>query len=141
MPHYKYLIVGGGMTADAAVNGIRETDPHGSVGLISAEPNPPYSRPPLSKGLWKGEPPDEIWRGTERQRVTLHLGRNAQSLDLPRRSVADDQGRVYTFEKLLIATGATPRRLPLTMARSFTIARCMTTTPCARSPRKAGGLL
>jgi 3-phenylpropionate/trans-cinnamate dioxygenase ferredoxin reductase component len=112
MPHYKYLIVGGGMTADAAVNGIREADPDGSVGLISAEPNPPYNRPPLSKGLWKGEAPDGIWRGTEKQRVTLHLGQKAQSLDLPRRSVTDDQGRVYTFEKLLIATGAAPRRLP-----------------------------
>ncbi len=112
MPHYKYLIAGGGMTADAAVNGIREADPDGSVGLISAEPNPPYNRPPLSKGLWKGEAPDSIWRGTDKQRVTLHLGQKAQSLDLRRRSVTDDQGRVYTFEKLLIATGASPRRPP-----------------------------
>ncbi|MGO9269274.1 MAG: NAD(P)/FAD-dependent oxidoreductase [Terriglobia bacterium] len=112
MPHYKYLIVGGGMTADAAVNGIREADPDGSVGLITAEPNPPYNRPPLSKGLWKGEAPDSIWRGTDKQRVTLHLGQKAQSLDLRRRSVTDDQGRVYTFEKLLIATGASPRRPP-----------------------------
>ena len=40
MPRYKYLTVGGGMTADAAVNGIREADPDGSVGAISAEPNP-----------------------------------------------------------------------------------------------------
>ena len=37
MPHYKYLIVGGGMTADAAVNGIREADPDGPIGLIGAE--------------------------------------------------------------------------------------------------------
>ena len=55
MPHYKYLIVGGGMTADAAVNGIREADGEGSIGLISAEQNAPYNRPPLSKGLWKGD--------------------------------------------------------------------------------------
>jgi len=50
MLHYKYLIVGGGMTADAAVSGIREADRDGSLGVISAEPNPPYNRPPLSKG-------------------------------------------------------------------------------------------
>jgi NADPH-dependent 2,4-dienoyl-CoA reductase/sulfur reductase-like enzyme len=112
MPHYKYLIVGGGMTADAAVHGIREADSDGSMGLISAEENPPYNRPPLSKGLWKGEALEKIWRGTEKQNVTLHLGRQARSLDPSKKIVTDDQGSVYTFEKLLLATGATPRRLP-----------------------------
>ncbi len=73
---------------------------------------PPYNRPPLSKGLWKGEAPDSIWRGTDKQNVTLHLGRKAQSLDAPKKIVTDDQGSAYTFEKLLLATGATPRRLP-----------------------------
>ncbi len=112
MPHYKYLIVGGGMTGDAAVNGIREADPNGSVGLIGAEQDKPYNRPPLSKGLWKGEALDSIWRGTENQKVSLHLGRKAQSLDRAKKTVTDDQGNAYTFEKLLLATGATPRRLP-----------------------------
>ena len=101
MPHYKYLIVGGGMTADAAVNGIREADSDGSIGLIGAEQDTPYNRPPLSKGLWKGEAPDSIWRGTERQNVTLHLGRKAQSLDRAKKAVTDEQGSAYTFEKLL----------------------------------------
>jgi NADPH-dependent 2,4-dienoyl-CoA reductase/sulfur reductase-like enzyme len=112
MPHYKYLIIGGGMTADAAMNGIRESDSEGSIGLIGEELDPPYNRPPLSKGLWKGDAPESIWRGTEKQHVTLHLGRKAQSLDPRARRVTDDQGSVYTFEKLLLATGATPRRLP-----------------------------
>ena len=79
MPHYTYLIVGGGMTADAAIGGIREVDPSGSVGLIGADPHPPYDRPPLSKGLWKGKPLESIWRKTDRQGVTLHLGRQATS--------------------------------------------------------------
>lgn len=56
MKHYKYLIVGGGMTGDAATRGIRELDENGSIGMISQEPDPPYSRPSLSKGLWKGRP-------------------------------------------------------------------------------------
>jgi NADPH-dependent 2,4-dienoyl-CoA reductase/sulfur reductase-like enzyme len=112
MPHYKYLIVGGGMTADAAVNGIREADPSGSIGLIGVERDKPYNRPPLSKGLWKGEALDGIWRGTEKHNVDLHLGRKAQSLDRAKKAVTDDQGNAYTFEKLLLATGATPRRLP-----------------------------
>jgi 3-phenylpropionate/trans-cinnamate dioxygenase ferredoxin reductase component len=112
MPKYKYLIVGGGMTADAAVGGIREADAEGSIGLISAEKNPPYNRPPLSKGLWKGEALESIWRGTEKRGVTLHLGRKAESLDPANKTVTDDQGSVHTFEKLLLATGATPHRLP-----------------------------
>ena len=47
MPTYSYLIVGGGMTADAAVAGIRQVDSAGSIGLIGDEFNPPYDRPPL----------------------------------------------------------------------------------------------
>jgi NADPH-dependent 2,4-dienoyl-CoA reductase/sulfur reductase-like enzyme len=112
MLHYTYLLIGGGMAADAAAQGIRQVDPHGSIGLIGAEPDPPYDRPPLSKGLWKGEPLANIWRGTDSQDVTLHLARGARSLDLPNKQVSDDQGTVYTFDKLLLATGGTPRRLP-----------------------------
>ena len=112
MPHYPYLIVGGGMTAAAAAGGIREVDQGAVIGLIGMEPDPPYDRPPLTKGLWKGEPLDGIWRHIERQGVTAHLGREARELDPARRRVVDDQGTVYTYEKLLLATGGTPRRLP-----------------------------
>jgi NADPH-dependent 2,4-dienoyl-CoA reductase/sulfur reductase-like enzyme len=112
MPNYTYLIVGGGMTADAAVHGIRDVDPSGSIGVLSAERHPPYDRPPLSKGLWKGKPLESIWRKTESQGVKLHLGRTARHLDPQNRRVTDDQGTVYGYGKLLLATGGTPRRLP-----------------------------
>jgi NADPH-dependent 2,4-dienoyl-CoA reductase/sulfur reductase-like enzyme len=113
MAQYDYLIVGGGMTADAAVRGIREVDPTGSIGVISAEPDPPYNRPPLSKGLWKGESPETIWRHTDQAGAELHLGRQVTSLDLAGKAVTDDQGDRYTFGKLLLATGGSPRRLPV----------------------------
>lgn len=61
MPDYTYVIVGGGMTADAAAHAVREVDPTGSIGLIGAEPHPPYNRPPLSKALWKGDAEQTIW--------------------------------------------------------------------------------
>jgi NADPH-dependent 2,4-dienoyl-CoA reductase/sulfur reductase-like enzyme len=112
MPHYPYLIVGGGMTADAAVRGIREMDPTGAIGLIGAEADPPYARPPLSKALWKGEPLETVWRKTGDAGVTLHLGRRAMTLDPRGRRVTDDAGAGYTFDRLLLATGGTPRRLP-----------------------------
>ncbi len=112
MNPYDYLIIGAGMTADAAVRGIRELDSKGSIGLIGAENDPPYSRPPLSKGLWKGKPLEGIWRKTDRMQVDLHLGRSAVSLDPTQLIVRDDQGEVYQGKKLLLATGGSPRRLP-----------------------------
>jgi NADPH-dependent 2,4-dienoyl-CoA reductase/sulfur reductase-like enzyme len=111
VPDYTYLIVGGGMTASAAIGGIREVDTNGSIGLIGADEHPPYDRPPLSKALWKGKSVDTIWRKIEAEGVTLHLGRQARTLDPSSKRVTDNQGSVYTFGKLLLATGGTPRRL------------------------------
>ena len=112
MPHHHYLIVGGGMSADAAIHGIREVDSNGSIGLIGAETERPYNRPPLSKGLWKGKTIDSIWRGTDGTNAALHLGRTAGRVDPAQRQVIDDQGTEYTYDKLLLATGGTPRRFP-----------------------------
>jgi NADPH-dependent 2,4-dienoyl-CoA reductase/sulfur reductase-like enzyme len=112
MHRYKYLIIGSGMTADSAVRGIREIDGEGSIGLIGEEPNPPYARPPLSKKLWKGKPLERIWLKTEELGIGLHRGRRAVFLDPANREVRDDQGETYGYERLLIATGGSPRRLP-----------------------------
>jgi 3-phenylpropionate/trans-cinnamate dioxygenase ferredoxin reductase component len=113
MPAYHYLIVGGGMAADAAVGGIREIDPAGSIGLIGDEPHQPYDRPPLTKGLWKGKPLESIWRKAAAGEAALHLGRKVVTLDPAQRTVRDDRGMVYRYEKLLFATGGEPNRLPV----------------------------
>ena len=110
--HYKYVIVGGGMTGDAAIGGIREVDTDGSIALFGAETEVPYNRPHLSKGLWHGKSLDDIQRDTNRDGVDLHLGRCIKSLDVDSKTVTDDQGASYTFDKILLATGGTPRRLP-----------------------------
>ncbi len=112
MTHYKYLIIGGGMTADSAVSGIRERDSKGSIALISSEADAPYDRPPLTKGLWKDKPLDSIWRKTAQQNVDLHLGRTVEAIDPGGRSVTDTGGNVYTYDKLLLVTGGSPRQLP-----------------------------
>ena len=111
MPQYEYLILGGGMTADAAVHGIREVDGTSEIGVIAAEPHAPYARPPLSKALWKGAKPESVQLGTADQGVELHLGRNALELDTRGRRVTDDQRTTYSYGKLLLANGGTPRRL------------------------------
>jgi 3-phenylpropionate/trans-cinnamate dioxygenase ferredoxin reductase component len=112
MAAYRYLIVGGGMTGDSACRGIRERDQSGSIGLFGAESHEPYARPPLTKALWKGKEESSIWRGTPDLDVDLHPGVRIVGLDLDARTVTDDAGGEHSYEKLLLATGGTPRRLP-----------------------------
>jgi len=112
MKHHKYLIIGGGLAGDGATRGIRELDTEGSIGMISMEPDPPYMRPNLSKGLWKGRPLEKIWRKTE-ERAELHLNRKAAQLDPKKKYIRDHGGDEYTYDKLLIATGGSPNHLPL----------------------------
>ncbi|HJX48401.1 MAG TPA: FAD/NAD(P)-binding oxidoreductase [Gaiellaceae bacterium] len=107
----RYLIVGGGMTADAAAKGIREHDTDGTITLVGAEEHPPYARPPLTKKLWAGGDEAKIWRGTAERDVELVLGRRIVELDLDGHRAVDDQGDEYTYEKLLLATGGHPREL------------------------------
>ena len=107
----KYLIVGAGMTGDMAAKGIREHDPDGSITMIGADPNPPYKRPLLTKGLWKGAPEEKLWREPA-DGVELVTGRRIVSLDLAAHTATDDAGEEYAWEKLLLATGAQPREIP-----------------------------
>ena len=79
--------------------------------MIGRERHSPYQRPPLSKALWKGTPEEDVWIDIAQQRVELILGRVARALDTERKSVTDDKRTVYTFDKLLLATGGTPRHL------------------------------
>lgn len=112
MNRSKYLIVGGGMTADSAVRGIRKIDQQGTIAMICDERDPPYNRPPLSKSLWKNKPFESIWRKTGDLAVDVHLGRRVVTLDAAKKTVTDDAGNVYSYEKLLLATGGSVRRLP-----------------------------
>ena len=112
MPHHRYLIVGGGVTADAAVKGIRSVDPDGPIGLVSAELDPPYDRPPLTKGLWKDTAPESIWRGTADRGVDLLLGTRIIRVETDERTATDDKGTVHSWDKLLLATGGIARLLP-----------------------------
>jgi NADPH-dependent 2,4-dienoyl-CoA reductase/sulfur reductase-like enzyme len=107
----KYLIVGAGMTGDMAAKGIREHDSDGSITMIGADPNPPYKRPLLTKGLWQGAPEEKLWREPA-EGVELVTGRRIVSLDLEAHTATDDAGEEYSWEKLLLATGARPREIP-----------------------------
>ena len=104
----RYLIVGGGMTGHAAAGHPRAG--RRRVDAARAEPHPPYARPPLSKELWNGEE-ETVWRGTAELGVDLRPGR-ASSRSTPTSGGQGRRRREVPYEKLLLATGGTPRRLP-----------------------------
>jgi len=112
MKHYPYLLVGGGMAADAAAAGIREIDQSGEILIISAENDPPYKRPPLSKSLWKNEPLEKIWLNTAGKQVDVLTGQRVVQIRPDEKAVLTDSGEEFHYEKLLLATGGKPRSLP-----------------------------
>ncbi|RAN75379.1 pyridine nucleotide-disulfide oxidoreductase [Bacillus sp. SRB_336] len=110
---HDYLIIGAGMAAGAAAKAIHEVDAAANIGIVGAEAQPPYQRPPLSKALWKGDKSlDDIDLGTSATGAQLHLGRRIEALDRVAHTARDDHGDSYRYRRLLLATGATPRRLP-----------------------------
>ncbi len=111
-----YVIVGGGLAAAKAVEGIRESDATGSIVLVGDEERLPYERPPLSKGVLAGQDDPETafthpqeWY--EQQHATLLLGSGATSVDAAGRTVGLADGSSIGYEKLLLATGSDVRRL------------------------------
>lgn len=112
MEPFRYVIVGGGMAADAAVEGIRGVDEDGSILVLSADADPPYSRPPLSKGLWKGDDPESVWRGTAEKGADVRTGVRVTRVDPVAKEVEDAAGATYAYDALLLTTGGQPRRLP-----------------------------
>ena len=115
---YSHIILGGGLTGAAAVEGIRQHDANGSILLMSTEPDLPYDRPPLSKQLWTGaKRVEEIFVQPQSfytdHRVDLRLRTEAVQLDVASHTLRDRAGNTYRYDKLLLATGGTPRRLTI----------------------------
>jgi len=111
------VVVGAGLAGAKAVEELRTQGYDGDITLIGAEPHPPYERPPLSKGLLLGTAdPDSVFVHSTQwyadQQVDLVTGTRVTDIDLDRGHV-DVAGRHWSYDRLLLATGATPRRLPL----------------------------
>jgi len=112
----RYVIVGGGLAAASAIEGIRDIDKDGEITVVSAERDLPYHRPPLSKGYLAGREQletvrihDALWYRDNR--VRYRLGVEARSVHMKKRSVTLASGERLEYDKLLLATGSHARRL------------------------------
>lgn len=116
--HVHYVLIGGGLASSSAAEAIRAIDPNGSVVLIGQENSRPYHRPPLSKEFLRNPAKrDELFTLPDdwfaRHDVQLRTGRRAVHLDASRHCVSLDNGDEISGERLLLATGASPRALAI----------------------------
>jgi NAD(P)H-nitrite reductase large subunit len=119
LQNFDYLIIGGGLAAASAVDGIRDLDAEGTIAVLADESEPPYHRPPLSKeylqtpeatrDLLHVKP--EGW--FEEARVTLLNGVRANSLVPRDMTVATTAGEVFRGERILLAMGGRPHSLAI----------------------------
>ncbi|XP_039186865.1 apoptosis-inducing factor 1, mitochondrial [Crotalus tigris] len=140
-PHVPFLLIGGGTAAFAAARSIRARDPGAQVLIVSEDPEPPYMRPPLSKELWFSEDADvtetlrfKQWNGKERSvyfqppsfyisprdlmfvengGIAVLSGRKVVHMDVRGNVVKLDNDLQISYDKCLIATGGSPRNLPV----------------------------
>ena len=111
------VVVGASLAGWRAVETLRTEGFEGSISLIGEELHLPYDRPPLSKEVLAGTwPPEKAVLADKRRsselRVHEVLGRRAIGLDVAARRVHLDDGTTHGGDAVIIATGASPRRLP-----------------------------
>jgi len=112
------VIIGAGECGARAAFALRENGYAGPVTLVGQEAHLPYERPPLSKeALTREEEPEPKWIGLAERfaenGISVLTGRSAVSVDRAGKSVRLSDGSTLAYEKLLLATGALPRQLPL----------------------------
>jgi 3-phenylpropionate/trans-cinnamate dioxygenase ferredoxin reductase component len=111
-----HLLIGGGLAAANCARWLREEGAEGSILLVGREPDPPYNRPPLTKGFLQGKEsredalfrPDEWWK---EQDIELMLRTSVMKLDASERVARLSTKDEIEFDKALLATGANVRRL------------------------------
>jgi 3-phenylpropionate/trans-cinnamate dioxygenase ferredoxin reductase component len=113
-----HLLIGGGLASANCARWLREEGADGSVLLVGREPDPPYNRPPLTKGYLQGKEsreealfrPDEWWG---EQDIELMMRTSVMKLDLRERLATLSTNEEIEFGNALVATGANVRRLRL----------------------------
>lgn len=116
--HYDILIIGAGQAGRRAAEGVRSVSQTASIAIIGEELHAPYDRPPLSKEALLQENGAALCDIRTHQSYTddqidLFLGTRAVSIDRASKKVATDDGDLFGYEKLILATGSRPKMLPV----------------------------
>ncbi|GLZ37831.1 FAD-dependent oxidoreductase [Actinokineospora sp. NBRC 105648] len=115
-PHH-VVIVGTGLAGASAAGGLRERGYQGVITLIGQDAHRPYELPALSKAVLLGDASEPDWVHDEgyyeAQHIDLRTGTTATAVHLGDRAVLDDTGARHPYDRLLLATGSSPRALPV----------------------------
>jgi 3-phenylpropionate/trans-cinnamate dioxygenase ferredoxin reductase component len=116
--NYNYILIGSGLAGCWAVDGVRSQDKSGSILLAGNERYLPYDRPPLTKKLWLGKKKVEEIMVRPQQyfadnHVDIVFNIRAAKIDSANKIVSFDNGTACHYDKLLLATGGSPRRLDI----------------------------
>ena len=116
-PSETYVVIGGGVGGGTAALALRSQGFTGRLVVVCDEPRPPYSKPPLSKEVLRGEQDAErtalrppAWYA--KRDIELLTGIAATGLDAAARTVELSDGVTLTYDRLLLATGGRARTLP-----------------------------
>jgi len=147
MPEHTFVIVGASLAGAKAAQTLREEGFDGRILLFGDEPERPYERPPLSKEYLRGETADKPYVHDEGfytdNAIELHTSSRVERIDPAARQVMLAAGGHVDFDRLLLTTGAEPRRLPLPGADLDGVLYLRTTADCEaiRERIEAGGRL
>ena len=112
----RFVVVGGGVAGHRAAIELARGAPSSTIDLLSEEPCLPYDRPPLSKELLHGIKTAEqiVLSGATNytNNIRYHAGVRVTSIDRQRQTVVTADGIEFSYDRLLLATGSRPRRLP-----------------------------
>lgn len=113
----RVVIVGAGQAGVQGAFSMRQAGYDGEIVMIGEEPVLPYQRPPLSKAYLKNEVSEERLhlkppQFYEQQKIDVRLSERAEQVDPKAKTVRTSSGTVVSYDALLLATGAPPRRLP-----------------------------
>ncbi|MSQ24064.1 MAG: NAD(P)/FAD-dependent oxidoreductase [Chloroflexi bacterium] len=116
-PYPRYVVIGNGIAGTTAAETLRKNDPNCTISLFTDEPYPLYNRVALPPALKLEKPMPKVFMKTvefhREHNICFYPETRVTEIDLSAKSLLTDQGAAFPFDRLLVATGGTPNKLPV----------------------------